>query len=222
MPAKPEEMGCFFNARADGYDEHMCNSIVSFDRFYKCIVDPLSETSEIIEILDIGAGTGLELEHIFRKAPNSRITVIDISSKMLAKLQVKFESRSSQIKIVVESYLTAAFPHANFDYAVSVMSLQHLEFDEKVTLYKKVYDSLNLSGLYIEGDYIVSEEEEKRLLAEYRTTMRKNDLSDKNLYHIDIPFSTVTQAEALRMAGFKNVEIIFSTINSNIIMAKKQ
>jgi len=41
-------------------------------------------------------------------------------------------------------------------------------------------------------------------------------------YQIDIPFSVGTQAEAIRIAGFKNVEVIFSTINSNIVVAKKQ
>jgi tRNA (cmo5U34)-methyltransferase len=109
MSAKPEEMNSFFNVRADSYDEHIRNSIELFDSFYKKISDPIPETSEVIAILDLGAGTGLELEHIFRKAPTSRITAIDLSSEMLTKLLEKFYSYRSQIKTVVESYLTVSF-----------------------------------------------------------------------------------------------------------------
>ena len=38
-------------------------------------------------ILDLGAGTGLELIELFKRFPNVKVTPIDISEKMLEKLR---------------------------------------------------------------------------------------------------------------------------------------
>ncbi|WP_346871072.1 methyltransferase domain-containing protein [Clostridium sp. UBA5119] len=78
-----EEMRSFFNLRAEGYEKHMEESINSFEEYYKLVSFTLKYTEEVIEILDLGCGTGLELEEIFNKAPNARVTCIDLSEEML-------------------------------------------------------------------------------------------------------------------------------------------
>jgi tRNA (cmo5U34)-methyltransferase len=88
---KPEEMSAFFNARAEGYDEHMQEIVESFSEFYTSISTVILETEEPLNIVDLGAGTGIEFEYIFRRAPNSRVTAIDLSSGMLDRLEKKFE-----------------------------------------------------------------------------------------------------------------------------------
>ncbi len=78
-----EEMRSFFNLRAEGYEKHMEDAINSFEEYYKLVSSTLKYTEEVIEILDLGCGTGLELEEIFNKAPNARVTCIDLSEEML-------------------------------------------------------------------------------------------------------------------------------------------
>ena len=82
----PEKMNDFFNKRAGGYDKHMKETIPQFTAFYRKIVSPIQKTKEKIQILDLGIGTGLELEGIFKKATNAFVTGIDVSENMLKLL----------------------------------------------------------------------------------------------------------------------------------------
>jgi tRNA (cmo5U34)-methyltransferase len=82
-----ERMADFFDARSEGYEEHMAQSVSSFDRFYAAIASPVPETDEELYILDLGCGTGVELEAILSRAPNAAITGIDVSAQMLHKLR---------------------------------------------------------------------------------------------------------------------------------------
>ena len=75
----PEEMKSFFDIRFENYDVHMASSVEEFTDFYKKIADPFTETDEPIEILDLGAGTGIELGFILTKAPNARITAVEMA-----------------------------------------------------------------------------------------------------------------------------------------------
>ena len=68
-----------------------------------------------MEILDLGCGTGLELEGIFSKAPNAVITCIDLSEKMLSKLTSKYSRFLDQIKPIKGSYLIVPFPEKKYD-----------------------------------------------------------------------------------------------------------
>ncbi|RLI45092.1 class I SAM-dependent methyltransferase [Candidatus Bathyarchaeota archaeon] len=222
MTDTPEEMKAFFDARVEGYDEHMFSSIEDYASFYRKVAEPLPYTNEHIEVLDLGAGTGIELEFIFAKAPNVRITVVDLSETMLNKLVKKYEVHRSQIRIIVDSFLTLKVKPHSFDFVVSVMSLHHLVPTQKTTLYRKLRRTLVLAGAYVEGDYVVSVEEESRLLKEYQALKKEFSLLDEGLYHIDIPFSEETQIRALNDAGFDKVQVLFRTFRSNVVVAKPE
>lgn len=211
-------MCSFFNVRAEGYDQHMAENIEGFTEFYHSIETAFPATDKSIEILDLGAGTGLELEHIFTKAPNAKITAVDVSRLMLNKLVDKYTEFSSQIKIIEGSYIYLDFNKRYYDFAISIMSFHHLLPKKKVKLYEKIKNSLCPSGKYIEGDYIVSEIEETNFLAEFNE-WNKNHQYEDGKYHIDIPFSEKTQFEALRKAGFNKINVIFRASRSNVVIA---
>ena len=52
-----EKMSDFFEARLDGYDEHMLTNIESAEEFYPFTAKQLPAT-ENCHILDLGCGTG--------------------------------------------------------------------------------------------------------------------------------------------------------------------
>lgn len=136
------------------------------------------------------------------------------------KLVEKYATYSSQIKTIAESYQSLEFMPKFFDFVVSVMSLHHFLPSEKTSLYRKLSHSLVPGGVFVEGDYIVTTEEEKRLLAEYLQQKKSHSLLNDVQYHIDIPFSEETQLKALKNAGFSKVDVIFRTERSNVIVAK--
>jgi tRNA (cmo5U34)-methyltransferase len=187
-----EEMKSFFDLRADGYDDHMAAILEDYHNFYRNIVASFQNTDKPINVLDLGAGTGIELEYIFDKAPYANITAVDLSVEMLKRLVNKYDSYRSQIKTITDSYLSIDLALHSYDYIVTVMSLHHLMPVKKIDLYKKLKGALIPGGVFIEGDYIVSAEEEKRLLNEFYKYKKNNPLIEDGNYHIDIPFSEET------------------------------
>ena len=114
-----EKMSDFFEARLDGYDRHMMTNIESADQFYPFTAQQLP-TTENCHILDLGCGTGLELEEYYRLNPSARVTGIDLSQGMLSALKKKFEGK--EITLICGSYFEVPFGVSLFDGAVSVES----------------------------------------------------------------------------------------------------
>lgn len=215
-----EKMGDFFNKRADSYEDHMKETVECFDEYYKTMSGPIKKTEDNVDILDLGCGTGLELEGIFEKAPNSKITGIDMSEEMMSKLKEKYKNKLDNINLIKDSYLTLPFEKENYEYVVSCMTMHHFVKEVKLELYKKIKQALEPGGKYIEGDYMVSREEEIECLDRYYNLMNSLTEEEKGLYHIDIPFTIETQKELLRDAGFKNIDIIWQVGNKIIMVAE--
>ena len=65
---KLEKMDDFFAARIDGYDEHMKRDIEGASGFYAYTAS-LLPSADGSRVLDLGCGTGLELEEYFAVNP---------------------------------------------------------------------------------------------------------------------------------------------------------
>lgn len=221
--ALPENMAKFFDVRADGYDEHMRQAVTSFEEFYNtAVVQPVKPTRHPVQVLDLGAGTGLELTGVFAKAPNARVTAVDLSAEMLTRLRQKYTERSGQITLVQGSYLDLPLGDAVYDYAISVMTMHHLLPEVKVGLYRKICRALRPGGVYVEGDYVVSEEKASQFLTEFWVMAQElNDPQGVNhgLYHLDIPFTVETQVQLMQQAGFNPVQVIWHRGEAAVIAA---
>ena len=101
-----EKMAEFFEARLDGYDHHMMQNIEGATEFYPFTASLLPK-GEGAEVLDLGCGTGLELEFYFRINPTARVTGIDLSEGMLHALRCKFPRRD--LTLVQGSYFEIPF-----------------------------------------------------------------------------------------------------------------
>jgi tRNA (cmo5U34)-methyltransferase len=214
-------MAEFFDRRAASYDEHMRRSVAEFSDFYRNVAKPIRRTEEPIAILDLGCGTGLELAFIFEKAPNARITGVDLSREMLAKLSEKHRDKGEQITLVRASFLDFEIGEERWDYIVSVMAMHHLTRGEKLRLYRAIHKGLKPGGLYIEGDYVVTEEEEEESLKRYAEFRRKYPEAANGAYHIDIPFSPGTQVRLLLAAGFAEAEVGWNNGKAAVFVASK-
>ncbi len=208
-PKKPEIMADFFNKRAETYDEHMKENIEFFDQLYDSISSCIVKTESKVRIMDIGCGTGLELQGILDRAPNAAITAIDVSTEMLDRLKNRFKDHLHQITLIKDSYLTFSFDQKSYDYIVAVMTLHHLLPPPKMKLYEQILNSLRPSGKYVEGDWVVSSEKERQFLSKYEQWSRTAEAVIDGSHHVDIPFSLETQKRLLREAGFSNVDIVW-------------
>jgi tRNA (cmo5U34)-methyltransferase len=215
-----ERMADFFDARSEGYEEHMAQSVSSFDRFYASIASPIPQTDEVLHILDLGCGTGLELEAILSRAPNAAITGIDVSAQMLHKLKETYADRSEQLTLIRASYLDVPLGVDLYDYVVAVMTLHHLLPTRKVSLYKRIREALTLEGGYIEGDWVVSAREELQYRSAYQDAVRELQTSQEGSHHIDVPLSLETQKRLLIEAGFSTVQVIRQGPGNGVYVAR--
>jgi tRNA (cmo5U34)-methyltransferase len=101
------------------------------------------------------------------------------------------------------------------------MTVHHLLEDEKLALYRKILSALKPEGLYLEGDFVVSQEEAARFLEAYFRIKEENKIEDMKYYHVDIPFTVETQKRLFQEAGFVNFEIIFQEESASIFSNKK-
>ena len=160
-----EEMTAFFTSRLDLYDEHMLREVPGCRAGYARMAALLPEGTA--RLLDLGCGTGLELEPIFARFPALKVTGVDLTAAMLDRLRAKFPDR--ELTLIRGSYVGMDFGRACYDAAVSFETLHHLEPEEKGALYRQVWEALTPEGVYVECDYIAATaEEEGALRAEHR------------------------------------------------------
>ena len=198
-----EKMDAFFEARLAGYDAHMRANIEGAQEFYPFTAQRLPGG----QLLDLGCGTGLELEYYFRRNPHAKVTGIDLSAGMLGALREKFPEQA--LELIQGSYFDVPLGEGRFDAAVSVESLHHFTMEEKIPLYRKLHAALKDGGYFILTDYFApSEDEERFFRGELLRLKAQQGIADDEFYHYDTPLTVAHETEALKKAGFSNVEIL--------------
>ena len=190
LEERNQKIRAFFNGRIDTYDdvhsEYMKTKIL--------LADNLDKSAE--RILDLGAGTGLELIHLFELFPDAKVTVIDITENMLQKL--KKRSFANQVTSICGDFFKVPFGK-DFDAVITTSAFHHFKKDEKLKLLKKILDCLKNGGQFINCDLIAltAEEEAAQLV----------DLENNIGYskHVDIPLTIENELDALEKAGFKQI-----------------
>ena len=201
-----EKMSDFFEARLDGYDEHMMTAIESADEFYPFTARQLPTFTSSC-VLDLGCGTGLELAEYYKLCPSARVTGIDLSQGMLSELKRKFTDKD--ISLICESYFDVPLGKNMFDAAVSVESLHHFTKEEKTPLYAKLRAALKKNGYFILTDYFALSDDEERIHRQALNTLKaEQGIVDNEFYHYDTPLTVQHEIEALAEAGFTSVEVL--------------
>ncbi len=201
-----EKMSDFFENRLDVYDEHMKTNIESSNEFYpftaKCL--PLKQNCSV---LDLGCGTGLELEEYYLLNPSAKVTGIDLSQGMLTALKMKFSEK--EIRLINGSYFDMHFGESVYDAAVSVKSLHHFTKKEKISLYDKLHKALRDNGYFILTDYFsLSDDEELMHRQNFIALKSEQGITDDEFYHYDTPLTINHEIEALCEAGFSSVHLL--------------
>jgi ubiquinone/menaquinone biosynthesis C-methylase UbiE len=220
MSQVPEKMKSFFNTRAKIYDAQQIKNIDGGDKCYREIARYIPDHTKTL--LDLGCGTGLELESIFKKFPEMDVTGIDLADKMLERLAVKYSKYS--INLINGSYFAVDMGEEKYNAVISVMSLHHFTHSQKLKLYTDIYRCLKSKGIFIECDYMVGSNDsdiEAHFLSEREKLLTDHNLTE-NLYHYDIPFTTEHEISLLTQSRFQSVEKVWGVDNTIMLLATKQ
>ena len=205
---KLEDMAVFFDSRLEGYEAHMMENIACAGEFYPFTAACLPRLPEA-HILDLGCGTGLELDGYFQHNPTARITGIDLAPGMLRALEGKFPDKD--LTLICGSYFDVSFGEERFHGAVSVESLHHFTQEEKTGLYRRLWKALKPEGFFILTDYFSLSEDEERLHRQTLLRLKEEQgLGDTAYYHYDTPLTVEHETQALLAGGFSQVEVLKS------------
>ena len=196
-----ETMAAFFDRRIDGYEEHMS----PWEAHYRWMAPLLPEGTETL--LDIGCGSGLELDRIFERFPRLQVTGIDLSDEMLALLQKKHGMR--ELSLIQADYFSHPLKEGFFDAAVSFETLHHFTAAKKKGLFERLCRALKPGGVYLECDYIAASQAiEDLTFAECARRRQRDKISPDRFVHFDTPLTLEHEMQAMRDAGFSSVELI--------------
>jgi tRNA (cmo5U34)-methyltransferase len=210
-----EKMSDFFTERLDMYEDHMLKGDKGGYRKLAELV-PVHTA----KILDLGCGTGLELDEIFRRMPQVSVVGIDLTQPMLEKLAQKYPERN--IRLICGNYFQVDLGEESYDTAISYETLHHFSHAEKVGLYTRIRKALKPCGLYIEADYMVTEQYKEDLLyAENARIRRELNIPPGEFYHFDTPCTVDNQIALFKQAGFSSAGLEFRVDNTTIIVARK-
>lgn len=208
-----EEMSDFFAKRLCDYEEHMS----AWEKSYRIFAETLP--AECQKILDLGCGTGLELDKIWQKNPDIEVTGVDLCADMLDRLREKH--RDKHLTTVCRDYFQYDFSHDKWDAVISFESLHHFLPERKKELYRKICHSLKRGGVFILGDYIACcDEEEELLRSVYLEKRKRSAIPDTCYVHFDIPLTLEHERELLQDAGFAIEKVMENPDNATIIIAR--
>lgn len=190
-----ETMSGFFDRRVDSYEDHMR----PWRAYYRWLGELIPAQAETL--LDLGCGTGLELDEIFRLHPDIRVTGIDLAPGMLARLREKHPER--KLTLTVGDYLTVPLAPCAFDVAVAFETLHHFPPETKLGLFRRIFAALRPGGMLLEGDYIAeSDEMETYLFQELARRRARQHVPEGTFVHFDTPLTLAHELSLLRQAGF--------------------
>ena len=214
-----EELPEFFNSTADIWDQKF--GAEPDDPFYQAVALQIPQTDEPIDILDLGCGTGIQLEFVFARASNARVTAIDRAPNMLRQLSAKFAGKTEQLRLQQGSLLELPFGHHAYDYAISTLTMHHFLPERKIAIYRKVREALRRSGIYVEGDQVTTVEGEESMRYWYNRWIAKLPGGDSAEWNYDITLSPETQSRILQEAGFSDVQLTWNHPSEGAVYVAK-
>ena len=143
-----------FDSAASDYDITRRKYISCFDDFYGVAIERIPyQKNDVFNILDLGAGTGLFSALIRNAFPNANLTLTDISEEMLSMAQKRFSS-DKKARYVTHDYIAEDI-QGNFDVVVSALSLHHSTESDLGCVFGKIFECLNVGGIFINADQIL-------------------------------------------------------------------
>lgn len=189
-------------------------------------------------ILDLGFGTGLVEEQIFRRIPNAQIVGVDASLAMMELAHPRLKAHADQYITFhhdLTQLETLELPKRAYQFVISIQTLHHLTDAQMLTAYQFIYRTLDADGLFILLDRLAVEK--SSLYDCYQSLWRRQDRiyksevatheGDTYAEHLDIvagrgdlPMGLERHLVLLREAGFDAACLHLQT-NRALIVGRK-
>ena len=223
-------VGKAFEQSVKYYDNWMKLALPSYDELFATTLELIPfGADEAIEVLDLGAGTGLFTQHVFSNYPGARFVLYDLAPKMLEVARERFRQHQDQFEYIVTDYRNFQSTR-RYDLVISSLSIHHLNKDEKVKLFTDVYHSLKDGGVFINVDQIKgpTPELQKLYWTNWLDMVRNKGAAEEQIQasiqrrrKYDKDALLVDQLQWLSEAGFANVDCVYKNYFIGVFYALK-
>ncbi len=220
-----------FNASIEYYDDWMRKALPNYGDLFRTAQELIPfETAKPIEVLDLGAGTGLFSKHVLEKYPQAHFLLYDLADKMLDVARERFRAHPEKFEYTIGDYRTLRVAR-DFDLVISSLSIHHLADDEKQDIFRKIFSVLRKPGVFINIDQIWGETEYVRKLYwnHWLEQVRGKEPSEKRIREsidrritYDRDAALDDQLRWLRDAGFTNVDCVYKNFFVGVFLAMKE
>jgi tRNA (cmo5U34)-methyltransferase len=219
-----------FNETVEYYDCWIRKAVPGYEELFAAALELIPfPPDQPVDVLDLGAGTGLFARQVLERCPLGRFVLWDVADRMLDMARQRFRDRPGQFRFVVDDYRNLGNA-GSFDLVVSSLSIHHLEDNEKRELFRRIHDILRDRGVFINIDLVrgptpLLEEfycnnwfEKMRLAGateeEIRAGRERRNAFDRDALLDD-------QLRWLNEAGFAHVDCVYRNFKTGLFLGVK-
>ena len=220
-----------FNASVGYYDDWMMKALPNYSDIFSSALELLPfDPQAALQVLDLGAGTGLFSQHVLGKYPHANFVLVDLAEKMLGVARERFGNASEQFKYVLGDYRQLE-GQTGYDLVISSLSIHHLEDEEKRDLFGRIHTVLRQGGLFINVDQIRGGTPYLRDLYwdHFLQQVRAAGFSEQRIQEsidrrtaYDKEALLEEQLEWLKSAGFQNVDCVYKNFFVGVFLGMKE
>lgn len=146
-----------FSRDAAGYDATRRGLVPCLDSFYGAALDLIGQwrgaAREPLQVLDLGAGTGLFAALLAARYPDARLHLLDASQGMLEVARARFAGHPS-ISFALGDMASEELG-GPWDLVISALAIHHLDDPAKQALFARIRAALRPGGLFVNAEQVL-------------------------------------------------------------------
>lgn len=205
-----------FENEAIEYDNVIIKLIPYYTEMVQAIVATIPfQSNEEIRVIDLGSGTGSLSQAIQQQYPQAKLTLVDVAENMLQIAEQKLGGNCTYVNSDFNSFDF----DKQYDVIVSSLALHHIEkASDKQLFYSKIYKALKPGGVFVNGDIVKAQTDKlqttfvEKWIAYMNRSIDMKEINEKLLpgyYAEDRPIPFMNHLEMLRVAGFKDIDVVW-------------
>jgi tRNA (cmo5U34)-methyltransferase len=220
-----------FNMSVSYYDSWIRKAVPGYDDLFAIAGElmPFPPDSPV-NVLDLGAGTGLFSQKVLEQCPGAHFALWDVSTGMLDVARERFRNFPDRFRYVVDDFRNLREADC-FDMVISSLSIHHLKDDEKRQLFARIHDVLHRQGLFLNIDLIKAPTAylEELYCEDWYRKMRRNGASEEEVqagierkHAYDREATLEDQLRWLREAGFTDADCVYRNYKMGLFFGVKR
>ncbi|MEG4014381.1 MULTISPECIES: class I SAM-dependent methyltransferase [unclassified Microcoleus] len=208
-----------FEQRAFDYDGLIPRLIPHYREQHDLILQLIPfETNANIQVLDLGAGTGILSALILQAFPQAKVLAFDMAENMLKICQTNLSAFGKRLTLQQGNFAEDDFG-SGYDLVVSGLAIHHLDSAGKQQLFHQLFQSMNPEGILLIRDIVTGAtpkltEQYENLWRQYMKASGEDDTAwFQNYLKEDIPSSVEEQTKWLAEAGFADAACHWRYLN---------